>query len=128
DGDGRRDLWESWPDAIGSVASYIADHGWEAGEPLLHRLPGDTDVPLKELADEGVKPSFTVDELRDRGLDLDGLDGDREAAVIRLEQEEGHDHWLAFGNFYAITRYNHSELYAMAIHQLGEAVREEVDG
>jgi len=128
DGDGRRDLWNSWPDVIGSVARYIADHGWEAGEPLLHRLPDSTDAPLVELAEEGLKPSFTVAELRERGLELDGLEADRRAAVVRLEQESGHDHWLAFGNFYAITRYNHSALYAMAVHQLGEAIREEVEG
>lgn len=128
DSDGRRDLWNSWPDAIGSVASYLADHGWEAGEPLLHRLPDEVDAPLEELADEGLKPSFKVAELREEGLELDGLDDDREAAVVRLEQEEGHDHWLGFNNFYAITRYNHSALYAMAVHQLGEAIREEAEG
>ncbi len=124
DGSGRRDLWRSLPDALGSVANYFAEHGWQHGEPVvLEARATDTDA----LPDNyPMTLDYTLDELAGMGLefDADGLDGDTRATLVRLEQEDGHDYWIGLNNFYVITRYNRSPLYAMAVHQLSQAILE----
>ncbi len=124
DGDGVRDLVSSRGDAIGSVANYLARHGWVRGATVAvpARVGGPSIAPL---VDRGVKPHSTLAALRRRGVEpaLE-VTGARKAALIELQGIEGAEHWLGFENFYAITRYNHSKLYAMAVHQLAEAIAE----
>jgi membrane-bound lytic murein transglycosylase B len=123
DGTGRRDLWRSLPDALGSVANYLAAHRWREGEPIV--LPVDQ-VP--ETLDEsfGMALSHSLDDLAELGIEYerDGLPGDMPATLVELETEDGHEHWIGLNNFYVITRYNRSPLYAMAVTQLAEAIRE----
>lgn len=125
DGDGRRDLWGS-ADAIGSVAHYFREHGWRMGEavavPALARRPEaaqlkadyTTRYALGELSLQGVTPASP-------------LAGVEEASLLRLDAAGGYEYWLGLPNFYVITRYNHSTHYAMAVHQLAEALRERHD-
>lgn len=122
DGSGRRDLWRSLPDVLGSVANYLAAHGWEVGGPLARPV---ADMPDDLGADFGRNPRYTVGELRDAGVEFDdtGLDSDRPADVLALEGAEGPEHWLVLNNFYVLTRYNRSPLYAMAVTQLAEEIR-----
>lgn len=124
DQDGRRDLLGSPADAIGSVANYLRRHGWQPGQPIS--VPATVSAEAAELADAGLKPARTVQELRARGI-VDALpDGTAslKAALIRLDGEQGDEYHLGFDNFYAITRYNHSALYAMAVTQLAAAIGE----
>lgn len=124
DQDGRRDLFGSPADAIGSVANYLRRHGWEPGQPITAAAAatpaaaslGGTDPTLKH----------TVSELLAGGVSApDAAPGSRKAALIRLEADQGDEYHLGFQNFYAITRYNHSALYAMAVTQLAAAIGEQ---
>ncbi len=123
DGDGRRDIWTNKTDAIGSVANYFARHGWKGEEPAAVRVEVRNDRVL-ELADSGLDLAHTVGELRQLGAVVPTAIGDAErAALFTMELAEGKEYWLARHDFYVITRYNRSALYALAVLQLGEAIR-----
>ncbi|MDX1626855.1 MAG: lytic murein transglycosylase B [Wenzhouxiangellaceae bacterium] len=123
DEDGSRDLWRSLPDALGSVANYLAVHGWRDGEPAV--LPVES-VPADLDADFDTTPRHTLDELREMGIAFDaaGLPGDTKATLVELETEDGPEYWLGLNNFHVITRYNRSPLYAMAVLQLAGEIGE----
>ncbi len=123
DGSGRRDLWRSLPDALGSVANYLARHRWRAGEPIV--LPVSA-VPDGFDVEFGMNLDHTLSDLAGMGIEFDpnGVDPDMPATLVKLETEDGHDYWIGLNNFYVITRYNRSPLYAMAVTQLAEAIRE----
>ena len=123
DGDGKRDLWENKMDIIGSVANYFKEHGWKTGEPVavLASVEGER---YKDILEMGYKPHTVLDALRHDGISpLQPMPDELVAALISLDQENGPEYWLDFKNFYAITRYNHSPLYAMAVYQLSEEIR-----
>ena len=121
DGDGRRDLW-SPADAIGSVANYFARHRWQPGEPALltARVDGDR---YRALLDRGIDPETPLTDFAGFGVTVEQPgDATRPAALLELETEQGTRHWAALNNFRVITRYNHSPRYAMAVHELAEAI------
>jgi membrane-bound lytic murein transglycosylase B len=123
DASGTRDLWGSPMDIIGSVANYFHRHGWKQGEPVAVRaeVTGDAYQPLLDL---GYKPNTVLHAMRHDGVaPVTEMPDDLEAALIAFEQQEGPEYWLGFDNFYVITRYNHSPLYAMAVYQLSEEIR-----
>jgi membrane-bound lytic murein transglycosylase B len=123
DADGKRDLWNSKLDIIGSVANYFKQHGWIPGAPVAVRaaVEGDNYMPVLEL---GYKPNTVLDALRHDGITpLKPLPDELVAALLSLQQQTGPEYWLVFNNFYTITRYNHSPLYAMAVYQLSEEIR-----
>lgn len=123
DANGRRDLWDSPMDIIGSVANYFHAHGWEQGAPVAVRaeVSGDDVQPLLDL---GYKPNTVLHALRHDGIvPVRDMPDDLEAALLAFEQEDGPEYWLGFKNFYVITRYNRSPLYAMAVYQLSEEIR-----
>lgn len=124
DGDGQRDLVSSVADAIGSVGNYLAEHGWQRNQTVLDYVDyswGEGDPILAQ----GYEPHLSVGELRQRGVawSIDKtVDEERPAALVALAQEQGHTMVAVYQNFYVITRYNHSPLYAMAVFQLSEAL------
>ena len=123
DGDGRRDLWQGTADAIGSVAHYLKVHDWQRGGAIATPAPQVPD-DASQLAERGYKPWASVAHLRARGVNSAAdVPDDAEAALLELEGADGPRYWVVLNNFYAITRYNHSPLYAMAVHQLAEAIR-----
>ncbi len=128
DGDGTRDLFGSLPDVFASIANYFVAHGWQGGEPVAvaATLDGET-VPTVPT---GLEPTTTIAELAAAGLRATGADpgAERKAAVLALAGVDGPEYWLTFGNFHAITRYNRSPLYAMAVHQLALAIAAEGTG
>ncbi|QJD29909.1 lytic murein transglycosylase B [Methylococcus geothermalis] len=121
DGDGRKDLWQP-ADAIGSIANYFAAHGWRSGDgvvmPAVLKVAGaneletgyDTRYSVAELARYGIVPART-------------LAADTPVSLLRLRAEGGDEYWLGLPNFYAITRYNNSTYYAMAVHELAQAIK-----
>ncbi len=124
DGDGFRDIWNNETDAIGSVANYLAVHGWRRGEQIT--LPIDGSGVPEEAFNASLKPSTTFGELRDLGADgPSSVPGEEEISPMLLNGKEGAEHWIGLYNFYVITRYNHSKLYAMAVYQLSEGLRDE---
>ena len=122
DGDGQRDIWDSIPDAVGSVANYFARHGWRGEQPVA--ITVRLAAPAAEgLVSTGLTLGHTVAALRAGGVaGAEQLPGDAAAALYRMEAETGAEHWLALHDFYVITRYNRSAMYALAVHQLAEAV------
>ncbi len=123
DGNGSRDLWRSTPDIVASVANYLHRHGWIHGDPVLQEATATqhSDSALASLAD--YKPVMNISEIAQKGYQGGaGLDPERLAAVLKLEEKNEDTYWLTFHNFYVITRYNRSPLYAMAVLQLSEEI------
>ncbi len=124
DDDGHRDIWTNPEDAIGSIANYLHEHGWRAGESIVHQTTSANGQLPEALIKRGLKPSVSRDEAAAAGLSLDNLPADAEMFnVFSLEQRHENELWLGQQNFYAITRYNHSQMYAMAVVDLAEAIR-----
>lgn len=121
DGDGVVDLMGSPVDAIGSVAHYMARHDWQAEQPVA--VPVAVTDPAPSLLTSGLKPRLTLADYRQAGIDDDtDLSPDTPARLLALTVGEQTRHWLTFPNFYAITRYNHSHLYAMAVLALSRTL------
>lgn len=125
DGDGQRDIWNNTTDAIGSVANYLSRHGWQNGALVVLQVSVAGDG-VDGMANKTLKLTRTVGELQALGVQVgpqaNGLGVDTRAAIFRMQLEEGAEYWLGLKNFYVITRYNHSRLYALAVHQLGQAI------
>jgi len=125
DGDGRRDLVGSVDDAIGSVGAYLARHGWvaDAAVAVPARVAAAGEA-LAGLVARGLEPHSSLDALAAGGIvpAVPVAAPAGKAAVVDLDGDRGTEHWLGFRNFYVITRYNRSPLYAMAVHQLAEAI------
>ena len=124
DGDGFRDIWNNPTDAIGSVANYLARHGWQRDQQITFEVDG-TDMPT-DLFNVSLKPSTSIAELRTLGMadDARGFESEQSVTPMRLMGKQGEEFWIGLKNFYVITRYNHSKLYAMAVFQLSESLRE----
>lgn len=125
-GDGRRDLFNSYDDVFSSIANYFLKKGgerggWVPGGPVVARVqlqPGFT-----EFNPETWTPDYTLADLAQRGYrPLDPVAPDATATLISLEGSAGKQYWLGFQNYYAITRYNNSKMYAMAVYQLSQAI------
>ena len=120
DGDKKNDLWQSVPDAVGSVANYFKRHGWKAGQPVVESVE-ITDAAVSLVVDNP-KPVTSQRELAKAGI-YPKRKGTGKYSLLQLQAEERTEHWLAHHNFYVITRYNHSNLYAMAVHQLSQKIK-----
>ncbi|MGM0553153.1 MAG: lytic murein transglycosylase B [Pseudomonadota bacterium] len=124
DDSGHRDLLNSWPDAIGSVANYFRQHHWRTGEPVVARARVEGDAH-EALLSRNYQARFDLDELAAHGVyPAEDVARDGLYSLIRLEVEDDYEYYLGYPNFYVITRYNRSPLYAMAVHQLAEALAE----
>ena len=120
DGDGRINIWNNPVDAIGSVASYFKRHGWQPGEPVVSAASVEGELVEQGLT-VGLDPVKNVAELRSLGwASADPLDEQLPVSAFRLEGAEGAEYWLGLPNFFVITRYNRSVMYAMAVNQLAE--------
>jgi membrane-bound lytic murein transglycosylase B len=125
DGDGRRDLWQSNADVIASVANYFKLHGWQAGELITLPTEYDGIKYLQPFVDAGMKPSIPLSDLQTNGVKPAGntaLASDTLCSLIQLDMGAQYEYWLGLQNFYVITRYNHSNLYAMAAYQLSQEI------
>ncbi len=121
DADGKRDLWNDWPDVFASVGNYLKVHGWRAGDPVM--VVADARAARLDGLDEKLALSETVASLRARGIKFDtALSGDTPAMLVALRVAGGTEHRVGFANFYAITRYNRSHLYASAVSDLADAI------
>ena len=127
DGDGSRDLWRSTPDVVASVANYLHRHGWKPGDPVAREAIAIPTADAALSSSKNYKPALSVSEIAEKGYkSAQTLDPERLAAVLKLEQADHSDYSLTFHNFYVITRYNRSPLYAMAVFQLSEEIRLEM--
>ena len=125
-GDGKRDIWNNWTDVAGSVANYFVRHGWTPGEEVATQatLSSRFSGPAP---DNTLSARETVHSLSQSGVMFStDLSSDSKGQLVTLEGANGTEHWIGFHNFFVITRYNHSVMYALAVHQLGQEIALEV--
>jgi lytic murein transglycosylase B len=124
DGNGVSDIWNDPVDAIGSVANYFKRHGWKKGEPVFSRALIAKDYDQSAL-NARVRPHLTLQEAAAMGFTPAEGRFNRDEKVVPLEYEGelGKEFWLGFSNFYTITRYNRSQMYALAVWQLSQEIR-----
>ena len=117
--DGHRDLWNA-EDAIGSVANYFAAHGWQNGQPVVSAVKTKGDVNLQA----GIDHEYTLAALQQAGIMPNTACQCEYPLRLLLLRHRSHDEFLlGHPNFYVITRYNHSSYYAMAVHELAQAIK-----
>lgn len=129
DGDGKRDLWNNPVDAIGSVANYFKVHGWRPEAEVV--VPAQLGEQVQDLSDmavergrKGLKPAMSLETFAQKGVySVDEVPADQAAVLIKLQGDAGDEYWLGLQNFYVITRYNHSAMYALAVYQLSQEIR-----
>lgn len=120
DGDGLTDIWNNPTDAIGSVANYFKRHGWRAGETVVSAAALTGEVP-EDWFNAGLQPARRVSDFVTAGLEpVSELDPAAEATAMKFDNGDGYEYWLGLHNFYVITRYNHSAMYAMSVYQLSQ--------
>ena len=125
-GDGKRDIWNNWGDVAGSIANFFLAHRWKPGEEvtaqamLANHWRG---AP----PDNSLTPQDTVKSLSRQGvLFATDMPADSDSQLLAMEGDQGTEHWVGFHNFFVITRYNRSVMYALAVHQLGQEIALEV--
>jgi membrane-bound lytic murein transglycosylase B len=125
DGDGKRDLLGDPEDVFASIANYFVAHGWQRGLPVAARA--DLAAGEPEFRPESPDPVYPVEALAARGYTPRAGEPTEAkgqgATVFGFDGAEGREHWIGSRNFYVITRYNHSPMYALAVHQLAQAIR-----
>lgn len=124
DGDDKADLWNA-TDAIGSVANYFAKHGWKSGEEVILPASVKGKAWTEELSRHG-KPAIKWRDLKNKGVQLDHgkIDDEEKVALLEFNLKNGKAYYVPLNNFYTITRYNHSKLYALAVHELATAIKQ----
>jgi membrane-bound lytic murein transglycosylase B len=127
DADGQIDLRNSAVDAIGSVANFLVQHGWKAGQsgPVAYQAQVSPDRAWESFIGQGLEAKFSPEQLAAAGVVSNlTLPADRLFGLIDLQNgAEATEYWLATDNFFAITQYNRSYFYAMSVVELGRAVR-----
>ena len=122
DGDSIIDIWNNSDDAIGSVANYFAEHGWQKGKPVaaMVKVKGEK---YKTVLSNDLEPDINDSDLESLGINSSSIfEKNEKLKLLEYEQERSNEYWLAHKNFYIITRYNHSHLYAMAVYQLASEI------
>jgi len=122
DQDGQSDIWHNNADVIASVANYFAKHEWHTGQAIAVPVTAAGEK-YKTVLNGDLKPDLRLVELESLNLKTErSVPLDTKVKLLSFEQANGEELWAALDNFYVITRYNHSPLYAMAVYQLSEAI------
>jgi membrane-bound lytic murein transglycosylase B len=121
----HRDLWNDWGDIFASVANYLHQYGWQYGAPVLAEAQLAADASL--TPPEHMALNDTLGALRTRGVSVTTpLPDSTPALLLAAPQQEAMGYRVGFQNFYVLTRYNTSPLYAMAVHDLAEAIKQQI--
>ena len=126
DADGVRDIWTNPVDAIGSVANYFAKHRWRGDQARAVQVSLQDGDGAQIKFDNGLDQTMTVGDYVDLGVVDPGIPKHLNAKLYRVEGQHGVEHWLALHDFYVITRYNRSHLYALAVHHLADLIKAEL--
>ena len=127
DNDNHRDIWHSKGDVIASIANYFVKHQWQAGQAIAIPVSA-TGESYKAALTRDLKPDLRLAELESLNLKISrSLPLNTKVKLLAFEQESfgqksGEELWAGLDNFYVITRYNHSPLYAMAVYQLSQSI------
>lgn len=124
DGDGRRDVWNSTPDVLASIANYLHKFNWSFGAPIYWELGNKLKkAKLEEAYKKGRKglvPWQVVKKIQ--GVDMQPSPGNKGVTIVGLELENGGMRYVAgYPNFQAITKWNNSNRYAMAVTELAKS-------
>lgn len=124
DGDGRIDLRQSPVDAIGSIASFLSQHGWVASQPMAFPAKVTADAGWPAMLGQGLQAKYSLQELAQAGVAVpDGAPDTISYGLIDLQDgDRPVQYWIGTNNFFAITQYNRSYYYAMAVIELGQAI------
>ena len=127
DGDGHIDIWGNVPDAVGSVGNFLSRHGWQKGQPVLLPATVDPVAANNALGDGGLSErrdylAWTAINIAVSDPAATEIDPQWQAALVLLDQNDGPTYRLGFNNFYVLTRYNRSRLYATAVWDLSQAI------
>ena len=126
DNDDVIDIWNNTNDAIGSVANYFAEHGWLKDKPVTIKVSVEGEN-YKQALKKGLALDINASDLPKYGIKTDSsFEEDEKLKLFEYKLDKGSEYWLAHKNFYVITRYNHSNLYAMAVYQLAEEIKKRV--
>lgn len=124
-GDGKRNLWTNDADAIGSVANYFKAKGWKPGNAVAFPVLLSNDKIANKEND--VNLNTTVGELKRQGVKINAIvSSDEKATLLVYQNDKGKEYWVGLNNFYVITRYNRSPLYAMAVYQLSQELNKRI--
>ncbi len=124
-GDGKVDIWRDGPDVIGSVAHFLVEHGWAAGEPALVPVQVQGEAVAAEL-DRGLSSRRALRAWQELGVSVEDaglVASDPMGMLLMLEQDGGEEFRFALQNFQVLMRYNRSRLYAAAVWDLAQALR-----
>ena len=122
DANGQRDLWGSWDDVFSSIANYFLAHGWQRDQPTASMAQASRET-ARNLASKILTPAYRLGFLRDQGVQFKtSLKDDDIGTLIPFEQPDGDEHLVGFHNFFVITRYNRSRLYARSVMELGNEI------
>jgi len=125
DEDGFADIWNNPADAIASIANYFKEHRWERDRLVATRCHIKPEYDAS-VFNNNLKPAYSFEDLQKRGIEPVEAGLPNEIfSVYKLEGEYGSEFWAGAHNFYVITRYNHSHMYALAAFQLSQAIKEE---
>jgi membrane-bound lytic murein transglycosylase B len=146
DNDGKIDLAAD-VDAVGSVANYLARHGWQTGESVMKPASIDVDkrAEVERMLDGGISDRRTLESWQRDGVNATSIrqsatsirepapgipesPGADSVAVLMLEEEGEPSYWMVFDNWYVLTRYNRSRLYASAVWRLAQEVKRAFTG
>ncbi|MGH8299306.1 MAG: lytic murein transglycosylase B [Steroidobacteraceae bacterium] len=120
--DGTRDLFSDWDDIFASVARYLHDCGWQPGGPVVADVRLDPGATF-QIDPENLALDKTIDDLNEQGVRVESdAPGSTHVVLLLAQQQDGPTYRVGFNNFHALTRYNHSALYAMAVNELAEAI------
>ena len=121
DADGRIDLWNDHGDAFASVANYFVAHGWQPGQPVAD--PATVAADARRIQPQGFEPVYAVGQLGEWGYaPATARHPDLQATLVRVDGAAGDEFWITYRNFFVITRYNRSPLYALAVLQLAQEI------
>lgn len=125
-GNGKRDIWHNNTDVIGSVANYFKSHGWKRGEPVAFQanISGNA---YKDIAVNQIDPFISIAALKDKGVtprEKINLNPNELATLIELKAKDGNEYWIGLNNFETIMRYNPRVMYAMAVFELSQKIKE----
>ncbi len=121
-GDGRRDLWNSWDDVFASIANYFLAHGWQPGEPMAAAASADRQT-ARNLETTILTPAYRLGFLRAQGVEFRTALADSDiGSLLPYELPKGNEHLVGFHNFFVITRYNRSRLYARSVMELAASL------
>lgn len=137
DQDGVRDLFNNPVDAIGSVANYFKKNGWKSKQPVAYPVTIKNDNQQKHLdyISKSLKLKHSWQQLSDAGVSVaqeNQIAANTKVKLLSFDVGDAtdskstladHSNWVGLHNFYVITRYNHSPLYAMAVFQLSQQIK-----